>query len=661
MARRLLVRSLVGAGMIVALAVAAAPARAAATALVLPQGTAFAILGHSCGGIQEKVYATGFDPASGYPTGVVLMSTRCGGSGRGGGYHVTTYSASAGVTWDFVGTVVSYVVPALAVTVDPGLVAYDAHGNEVYNQSDSAFLVLAAGFVPVARVTAVAPATGPATGGTTVTITGTGFTGATGVGFGPVAAASFTVTSSTSITAVSPAAAAGTVDVTVLNAGGASGTSAADQFTFAAAPTVTGVSPGTGSPAGGTAVTITGTHLGGATRVAFGGTSAGFEVESDTSITAYAPAAEAAGTVDVRVTTAGGTSARTSADRFAYVVTRPVVTAVAPTSGPQDGGTEVTITGSHLSGATDVEFGRAAAVFWVNDDTSITAYSPTAGAAGTVDVTVASYETRSATSAADRFTYLPAPAVTGVGPATGPAAGGTSVTVTGTGFAGASEVDFGGVPASFTVAGDSSLTAVSPPGTAGTVDVTVTSDGGTSPAGAGDEFTYVDAPPLVTGVSPGTGSEDGGTLVVISGASLANTVEVDFGGVSAPFGVIDDTSVLALSPAGTGAVDVTVTTDAGTSAASAGDLFTYVPAPVVTGVTPAGGPSAGGTVVTIAGTNLAGAVEVDFGANAAEFTVDADGSITAVAPPGTAGTVDVTVTTDGGASAASAADQFTYT
>ena len=46
---------------------------------------------------------TGFDTTSGYPTGDVHLQTRCGGSGRGGGYHTTTYTAWAGATWDFGG------------------------------------------------------------------------------------------------------------------------------------------------------------------------------------------------------------------------------------------------------------------------------------------------------------------------------------------------------------------------------------------------------------------------------------------------------------------------------------------------------------------------------------------------------------------------------
>ena len=190
--------------------VAASSAQAAtAVSLSLPQGTAFAILGHSCGGIQEKSYAIGFDPASGFPTGVVTMSTSCGGSGRGGGYQHPVLRAQAGVTWDFTGAVVSYVVPAPAVTINPSLSAFDVHGNQVYNQSSNAFLVLAAGFVPTARVLSLSAAVGPASGGTAVTITGTGFTAATAVRFGATAAASFTVNSSTSITAIAPAEAGG--------------------------------------------------------------------------------------------------------------------------------------------------------------------------------------------------------------------------------------------------------------------------------------------------------------------------------------------------------------------------------------------------------------------------------------------------------------------
>ena len=85
--------------------------------LDLPQSTAFNLLGYDCGGITEASYATGFDPASGYPTGDVYLSTTCNGSGRGG--HSTTHSAWAGVTWDFTATVVTDALSASTPTVDP--------------------------------------------------------------------------------------------------------------------------------------------------------------------------------------------------------------------------------------------------------------------------------------------------------------------------------------------------------------------------------------------------------------------------------------------------------------------------------------------------------------------------------------------------------------
>ncbi len=154
-----------------------------------------------------------------------------------------------------------------------------------------------------------------------MTITGTGFTGATAVSFGATSAASFTVNSATSITAVSPAESAGTVDITVTTPNGTSATSANDQFTFVAAPTVTSLSPTSGPATGATSVTITGTGFTGATAVSFGATSAAsFTVNSDTSITAVSPAHVAA-TVDVTVGTVGGTSAVSANDQFTFTAT----------------------------------------------------------------------------------------------------------------------------------------------------------------------------------------------------------------------------------------------------------------------------------------------------------------------------------------------------
>jgi cysteine-rich repeat protein len=291
-----------------------------AISLLVPQSTAFSVLGHSCGGIQEQAFATGFDMTSGYPTGDVYLSTRCGGSGRGGGYP-TTYSAWVGAAWDFTGALLSYVVLPTAPTVDPTFSAFDQDGNEVYNQSTRAYLLLAPGFVPAPRITSVSPTSGPAAGGTTLTITGDAFTGATAVTFGSTPAASFTVNGDTSITAISPAASAGTVDITVTTAGGTSAASSSDQFAFIAAPAVSGLSPDSGTVNGGTSVTITGANFIDVASVSFGDTPAGFSVNDESSITAVSPPGEDPDTVDITVVNLGGTSARSAADRFTYIAT----------------------------------------------------------------------------------------------------------------------------------------------------------------------------------------------------------------------------------------------------------------------------------------------------------------------------------------------------
>lgn len=403
-----------------------ADAAASTTALLVPASLAFSFLGRSCGGIQEQALATGFDATSGYPTGDVYLQTRCGGSGRGGGYHTTTYSAWVGVTWDYTGAVVAADVLGAAPTdVSPTFSAVDAFGNEVYNQLNAvnvlpagctvgnttycsyrAYLSLDLNFVAPPRVTGVSVTSGPASGGTTVTVTGTGFSGATAVTFGATPAASFTVNDDASIAALSPAEGAGTVDVTVTTAGGTSAASASDLFTFIGAPTLTSINPSTGPITGGTEVTITGASLTDAIAVNFGENPAGFTVNDDSSITALSPAAEAAESVHVKVTTLGGTTSTSPADRFTYTaIPTPTVSGVSPNGGPIDGGTTVIITGANFTYAFEVDFGATPVDFTINDDASITAVSPAAVTPGTVDVAVTSAGGTSAPSAADQFTY----------------------------------------------------------------------------------------------------------------------------------------------------------------------------------------------------------------------------------------------------------------
>jgi PGF-pre-PGF domain-containing protein len=120
-----------------------------------------------------------------------------------------------------------------------------------------------------------------------------------------------------------------------VNGTAGSGAGAAYIFLTAAAPTVTGISPASGTTAGGTSVTVTGTGFTGATAVKFGTTNAAsYTVNSATQITAVSPAGSA-GIVDITVTTSAGTSATGAADRFTYSSPTPTPT---PTPAPADNG-----------------------------------------------------------------------------------------------------------------------------------------------------------------------------------------------------------------------------------------------------------------------------------------------------------------------------------
>ncbi|MFF3396193.1 IPT/TIG domain-containing protein [Streptomyces sp. NPDC002669] len=323
-------------------------------------------------------------------------------------------------------------------------------------------------------VSFINPAQGPASGGTTVVITGTGLTGATAVRFGTANAVSYTVTSATQITALTPAGSAGPVAVTVTSPSGTSNATVVFTYTPAPLPAVNGLSPSSGSTGGGTMVTVTGTNFSGTTRVRFGSLDAlSFSVLSPTQITALSPPGSA-GAVPVTVTTPAGTSAAAPASYFFYVPA-PVLTALAPGSGPASGGNTVALTGQNLSNATAVRFGAIPAVFNPVSSTGISAVAPAGSGVVTVTVT-----TPGGTSNFLAYAYVDAPVLSGVFPSSGPASGITVVTLTGTGLATATGVEAAGVPAAFTVLSDTQMTAAIPPGAAGDVPVQVTTAGGTS-------------------------------------------------------------------------------------------------------------------------------------------------------------------------------------
>jgi hypothetical protein len=453
---------------------------------------------------------------------------------------------------------------------------------------------------PVIAAAGLDLTSGSSYGGTLVTITGTGFTGATAVNFGITPAITFAVDSDTTIIATSPADTPGAVPVTVVTP---IGTSNGEPFTFISpAPIISpnGLDPASGPTAGGTTVTLNGTGLFGVTAVEFGDAIAPtVTVDSDTSITAVTPA-QAAG--PVQVTALNPSSGTSNVETFTFVAPPVVATGgIGPDEGSTEGGTTVAVTGTGFTGDTAVDFDATPGTnLVVNSDTQITVTSP-AQTAGPTQVTVV---TPSGTSNGETFTFVaPASAAT-LSPSSGPIGGGTRVTISGTDLAGATSVDFGPGPATVISDTGTQVVATTPPGVAGTVAVTVTTPGGTSSPG---QFTYT-TPPSAQTVDPSSGPTVGGTTVTISGTDLAGATSVDFG--PSPATVISDTGtriVVTTPPGAPGAAVVTVATPGGAS--SPAD-FAYAAAPsiaTIDGIVADMGPTAGGTTVTIIGTNFIGA------------------------------------------------------
>jgi len=596
---------------------------------------------------------------------------------------ITILGGDAGATGAAVLPIVQ--TTRIATTIDQ--VAADAGALGRLTQARTQGLANAAVLVGLPVVNSISPNSGLIAGGTTVTVTGSGFTGVSAVNFGPAAGSNVTLVSDTELTVVNPSqdvAGQSTVDIRVFTAAGASAVTPADRFTYVSPPTVTQISPNSGPLAGGTKVTVTGSGFTGASAVNFGkvpGT--GLAVSSNTQLTVSSPPVTTGGptTVDVTVVPpSGGTSATSSADQFTYAQP-PTVTGISPNSGPLGGGTKVTVTGSGFTGASAVSFGTVAGTgLTVVSNTQLIVVSPpvTAAAQTTVDIRVVTPSGgTSTTSPADQFTYVPPPAVTGISPNSGPLGGGTTVTVTGSGFqfvvnlgggigiANASAVNFGPAAGSnLKVLSNTELTVVSPPSSTGgpaTVDVrVVTSFGGTSATSSADQFTYVQPPPAVTGINPTFGPVGGGTPVTVTGTGFASATGVNFGSFAAEkFEPRSDQALIAVSPPGKSGsqVDITVINPGGTSATASTDKFTYLGQPVVIGMLPSSGKSSGGFMVFIGGTGLSLVNSVTFGTAPAKVINSSAVEITVVAPPGE-GVVEVIVTNPLGATGTG---RFTYT
>ncbi|HTW06393.1 MAG TPA: IPT/TIG domain-containing protein, partial [Acidimicrobiales bacterium] len=518
--------------------------------------------------------------------------------------------------------------------------------------------------VPSPTITGISPDIAGA--GSTVTISGTDFCGVT-VQFGSQTA---TVTNETpdslEVTVPSeplPPPTNGQVEVTV-NDACTTEYGPSNSWLFSYAPTVTSISPTSGPAAGGTSVTIEGANLASVCQVEFGSTVANNFLNGN-SILAVSPAGS--GTVNIVVTSCQNGTRATSpivpADQFTYISPPPTVTSISPSSGSTAGETIVTIDGTNLGSACEVRFGeQQARISSVSPNgAQVIAISPPGS--GTVDVQVGSscFEggptTWSTANPADQFTYVSAVSQVLVG-ITVKAAGSSSTyeivfqspillggtTASGTwsitveGPAGTSFPAKGCLIVNLSQGDDLSDCSLAPNGDTvvisvpedfpaprndmmrvsiigvvnpppGTYRLSLSTYAEPTPVSS-NAYQVVPATPTVTSVSPSSGLA--GTTVTIAGANLGSACLVEFGSTAAHLSSVSSsgTQVLAVSPPGSGTVDVVVGTScnadgtpAALSATSAADQFTYVKPslPIVTGISPSSGPAAGGAPVTIDG------------------------------------------------------------
>ena len=425
-------------------------------------------------------------------------------------------------------------------------------------------------------------------------------------------------------------------------------------------PKVTAVSPTQGPTSGGTPITVTGSDFQAGAKLYIGGIQAvGVMRVSSTQITGTTPSA-GGGTgrsATVQVINPDGGVATLIAGFFLTAVENPLsITSIETSTGPNSGGTTVTIIGGGFNPAAAVRFGDVPATT-VNVLGSSSIFARTPANVGTVPVIVINPDNTSA-RLDNAFTYQGGVAIASVVPGGGAPAGGTTIQVIGNGFRPGATVKIGsGTATAVTYINSTRLIAVTPPGNLGPANVTVTNTDGTSSSVTG--FTYGPGPnavvPKISAISPVSGSSLGGTQVTMSGVDFSGGAAVYFGGVPSPSISWNGTSSMFVrTPSNvSGPVAIMVINGDGASSTLA-DAYTYLGPDglALTGMTPTTASSSGGTLISIAGNGINPGSWVTFnGVPAPISTVIGTTQIVATTPPGLTGAVTVAVTQIGGVSA----------
>lgn len=403
--------------------------------------------------------------------------------------------------------------------------------------------VLEGGFeyVTALSIDAATPVAVPSVGGVEVTLTGRGFNQDTRVSFGGETGLRHVVVSPTTLRVVTPPHPRGPVDVRATNRDTTFVLS--DGVSYFDPLSLDSVRPATADIAGGTTVDLVGAGFDPSMIVEFGGGSATVQSidPAGTQAQVVVPP-HAAGLVSVRLQTS--TDAVIVPDAFYYAASGTFSIATAePAQAPAIGGSEITLIGVGLDAADlSIEVDGLPATVVEQGPGHVTIMMP-AHSPGTVDI-YASAGAKNSTLTG--FEYVENLWIDSVTPGTASTDGGDTVTITGEGYTGVTNVSFGLVPAMFTVVDDQTIEAITPAHSAGVVDVNVTR--GAIDATFKSAFTFTE-PLNVFGLTPIRGSLAGNTYVVFTGRGFVGNIEVSFDDTAASeVQILDSQTLSARTP-----------------------------------------------------------------------------------------------------------------
>lgn len=416
-------------------------------------------------------------------------------------------------------------------------------------------------------------------------------------------------------------------------------------------PQVFSANPNEGPSSGRTAVSVSGSGFEEGLRAYFNGVPATqVELDGPNGFNCRTPMGMP-GDADIVVLNPNGQSG-IGLDEYLFI-SSPTVYNVTPDDGPEAGLTDITISGDGFFGPVNVHFGLLQATnITMNSSSQIVCDAP-ANDPGPVNVTVTNGDGQHRILA-DGFTYLEIPVLVNTNPIAGPSAGGTPITITGSGFdSSMTTLSVGSNPLNgLTVVNNTTITGTTPGGSQGPADVFVE-----TPAGSDtltDFFHYFDLP-TITGVNPLMGSTLGGTDITITGMNFTDGVldtltSASVGGLLLDnLFVVNSTTILGTTPALTaGFRSVTVNTPGGND--TFGMDFEAINPPSISSIFPVEGPTSGSTSLTITGGNFrSGPPDVYVGGvMAINVVFNSSSQLVCDTPANVSGLADVRVVNDDG-------------